>query len=433
VSRIIRLAATISACALIAAACSGSNDDAATPTSAVDETPGTEAAEFITVESEDGDLVLEVPAGAPEAEAVTVSVLDPADYPPELAGVEQTEGTVLYRLEPDGAEFAEPVLITRRLDAANFDLGPGELPFVLGVTYSADGTYELLEVPEISRDGDDVYVTSEATHFSDLFYMRGAGESVAPVTVVATRDTVADIGADYPFPLGPGLEVEELRGLECGTDNGRLRLSRQVPGTDFPLWQELDDPPGSVIVGYEVVVETECTEDGDSADGAAPVGFPDSFETMTFLASDHPADPSFTDVAFDVSAVVAALDAGGIPPGGEPFMGLLSDPGCDGADPDDPFASPPERMRELEDGLQAVMEIFNFGCYVSVFVPVPPEFDFGSAPIVWERLTDVTELGLPAYEPEFSGFVTAQVTEAQEIYVDGFESGDTTSWSQTTP
>ena len=74
-----------------------------------------------TVTSDDGDVVLEVPAGAiAEDPGIVILRLQPEEYPEVLAGARELPGTVVYGLEPAGLEFAEPVRISRRIPVANF-------------------------------------------------------------------------------------------------------------------------------------------------------------------------------------------------------------------------------------------------------------------------------------------------------------------------
>jgi len=163
-----------------AAACGGgtgagsSTSSEATTTTTQGVTTTTEPPGF-TVLSQDGDLEIDVPhAAMAEDPGITIRVLAPEEYPPELAGAEQTPGTVIYAMEPDGLAFDAPVRVTRRLSAANFEnLAAYEVPVVVMLTTDADGRFEVMGDLRVQRDGDDIYASGETMHFSPAVTVYG--------------------------------------------------------------------------------------------------------------------------------------------------------------------------------------------------------------------------------------------------------------------
>jgi hypothetical protein len=124
-----------------------------------------------TVTSDDGDLEIEVSFEAmAEDPGITIRVLPPEEYPPQLAGAAETPGTVIYSMEPDGLVFDAPVRVTRRLSASNFEgMADFDVPVVTLITATADGSgFELLGDLRVQRDGDEVFASGDTTHFSPL-------------------------------------------------------------------------------------------------------------------------------------------------------------------------------------------------------------------------------------------------------------------------
>lgn len=163
-----RVLAFVVALTLTGTACNGS-DDAADPDGSESDGSAltTEAAGFRTVTSDDGNLVVRVPA-ADETD-VSVDVLDPSEWPEFLAGSEETPGVVVYDLQPSGATFEEPVHVFRKVEIANLDLddlAPLDVPVAYLFTTDDDGAPELMDDPRILRTPDAVWVGGTTDHFS---------------------------------------------------------------------------------------------------------------------------------------------------------------------------------------------------------------------------------------------------------------------------
>ncbi|MFK7917497.1 MAG: hypothetical protein AB8G14_05435 [Ilumatobacter sp.] len=137
----------------------------------------------VSIVSEDGDLTITLPGDVAADLGVSIRLLDSAELPPEIAGGDNLDSVKVYDLEPDGATFEEPVIITRRLDVTAFDalnLGPNDVPFVTLLNRDSSGTYELLDDLTMTRLGDDLFMSGTTSHFSSF---------VASNEGVAIRDT----------------------------------------------------------------------------------------------------------------------------------------------------------------------------------------------------------------------------------------------------
>ena len=205
---------------LVAAACGGStatsssSSSASTTTTTLGVTTTTEPPGF-TVVSDDGDLEIDVPFEAmAEDPGITIRVLDPEEYPAQLAGAEQTPGTVIYSMEPEGLTFEAPVRVTRRLSASNFgDLADLEVPVAVMMTTDADGSFEVMGDLRVQRDGDDIYVSGETMHFSPAVTIYGK---------IRVRfyydDQHRDLGTEpgHPIYLSPRFTNDEGQPFESG-------------------------------------------------------------------------------------------------------------------------------------------------------------------------------------------------------------------------
>jgi len=106
------------------------------------------SADPVTITSDDGDLFVTLPGDVAAELGVSIRRLDSSELPPEVAGGDNLDSVKVYELQPDGATFAEPVTVTRRLDVAAFDflaLGPNDGPFVTALNRTSSGTYDLLD------------------------------------------------------------------------------------------------------------------------------------------------------------------------------------------------------------------------------------------------------------------------------------------------
>ncbi len=174
--------AVVASFLLVVGACGGDSgtatvpSTAATTTTAVATTTTTEAG--FEVVSEDGDLTIEVPIAAAASDpGITIRLLSGDEYPPELAAAADDPESRIYELGPAGLEFAAPVRVTRRIDAARFEgMAAAMVPAVVLMTYDAStATYELYDDLRVTRDGDDVFVSGTTTHFSPVIAVNLGG------------------------------------------------------------------------------------------------------------------------------------------------------------------------------------------------------------------------------------------------------------------
>lgn len=163
-----RVLAFVIAVTLTGAACTGSDDAADSDGAEADEsTLTTEPATFRTVTSDDGNLIVRVPAD--DETDISVDVLDPSEWPEFLAGAEETPGVIVYDLQPSGATFEEPVHVFRKVEIANLDLddlAPLDVPVAYLFTTDDDGAPELMDDPRILRTPDAIWVGGATDHFS---------------------------------------------------------------------------------------------------------------------------------------------------------------------------------------------------------------------------------------------------------------------------
>lgn len=270
--------AMLTAAVLVAGACSGDDgaDDEAVTTSSTTEAVDDAAApqpdaDFRTVFSDDGNAMVIVPGD--ETRDITVDVLDPADYPEFLAGAEQSEGTVVYDLGPDGATFDEPVRFFRRVEVANVDpdgsLDLFDVPLLLTYTTDDDGQPVMAESPSLLRAGSSVWVGSSFDHFSpaitintqeELSTNEVFGQLINSITVKKDGPPAGDQRRSLP----PAAEPDPVLSVPGGLDEpvrspslaGRL-------GDDVPIIGDLD--PSVDLSGLPFVGNEKTDADFDAA------------------------------------------------------------------------------------------------------------------------------------------------------------------------
>ena len=200
--------------------------------------------------SDDGSILLEVPAGALDSEVMIGVANDPAaDHPWALAGS-------IYRFEPEGLEFMLPASLHVRYDPIFTEAPDPETGLAI---HRLDGS-DWIELPSVVDTATQT-VTAEIDGFS-----RYALGGVAP------RVTI-NVGLMGPVTLVP-LARAEVRTNACvaGACGDIENESEDYPTEIIPLFQTGDDDCGFHIgqfAGFlEDYVPTEATGDG----GAAYVG-----------------------------------------------------------------------------------------------------------------------------------------------------------------
>jgi hypothetical protein len=257
----------------------------AVTTSTVAETTTTTGPTGFEVVSEDGQVTLDVPFEAlPEDPGISITVLPPEEYPLELAGAAQNPGTVLYRLSPDPLEFDQPVTVTRSIPASNFEgLPPNGIPLIRVLVYTPGGGYEPLNGATIVREGDEIRVSGDLTHFSVLLgvYERQYAEAIfspnlgAEVQMGQSYQVQLSYGDQDGNPLqGPGGEV-----ASGYTDSEHVVFDPSDPVLHFLCNEE---GPARVAARFDVALPS-----GDEVEEGAF-----GIRTTPILAGDNPVFPA---------------------------------------------------------------------------------------------------------------------------------------------
>lgn len=246
---------------LLAAACGGGSDegvDATTSPATTSEPPAIEPesadapsmnAEPVTVESDDGLVTLEIPAGAMASETeVSVVVTDDT-----ALGTYQADSFV-YDLQPDGLQFAEAATIEFRMPVD--EEAAGGIPLVIGVLESG-GRVEPTGRNEVRAEGDAWVVAADIAHFSRLTFFNSRLIAVLdPPSVSTTPDSefVVRLETADLDPL-PGLNLDGL-----SVRDATWGASGQVTLDDSYL-QEADYICGTGRGSYGVTFTAVMNED----------------------------------------------------------------------------------------------------------------------------------------------------------------------------
>lgn len=220
---------------LAVAACSsggGASTDTGTDPdigeSVVDTGLGPPISESVFLESADGVLTIEVPAGSVrEGIDLGIDVIDPA----EVDGLaDATPIGPAYRLRPTGLRFTDPLVASFRLPADP----TGRLPLMIAVV-AADGVVEAeIEGHSEFLDDGDLAHRSTIDHFGDIVLLDG--------------------GLDFAF------EPQQVAGLTPG-DSFDATFSAGVTGATIEPWPDYDlqlrwSVSGAVSGPSEDVVES---------------------------------------------------------------------------------------------------------------------------------------------------------------------------------
>jgi hypothetical protein len=144
------------------------------------------------VTSDDGQLTIEIPAGAaPEGVTVTATAKGPEDLPPELEGA--TVSAAFYDLQPEGTQFSAPVRLTRAvtLDPTDARFAQGVIPVIELALRSEDGTWEWLADQQLSYVDGVLTVSGTTTHLSLLLGFGGRFGLETSVKLGGTDDEIA--------------------------------------------------------------------------------------------------------------------------------------------------------------------------------------------------------------------------------------------------
>lgn len=269
-----RIVARLGALALILAACGGADDvgqpSGSTPSAGSDEEVVIGAAGG-TVVSGDGRLSIVVPAGALDAEAsISITQISAEQWPVEMAGLD--DKAIVYRLDPGGLSFDQPVPFTMTMD---LEVGAdGSVAPPLAVSVGDDGVWEPLTLDVVlDVEAGVAIIQGEITHFSWMVGHSGAlalgleqitprertvGEAwEAAVQVRNVSTGTAGVGVSYKIVV-QFVDFEALGEVEVvGTEShaGFTLDQGEARALDFPKprWQCTDPGEGA----YRVVARAE--------------------------------------------------------------------------------------------------------------------------------------------------------------------------------
>ena len=248
--------------AALLAGCTGSSSDVSEPTSepVADVVAIPVTTEAVVLQSADGVVELEVPAGLVlEGTPLAIEIVDPD----AVSGLEGTTplGSA-YQLKPSDLGFAEPLILAYRLPIELTARDEG-VPLVFtavqsdGIvrraveqrTEAFDGTH-LVHISKIDRFGTLVMLDGGVTFTMEPNRIDGltAGESfVAALTTTISRDTI-ELWPEY------GLE---MRWSASGSLSGQLGESDKLAslGDDAPDWTVAKEFSCDVVGAGEYEVE----------------------------------------------------------------------------------------------------------------------------------------------------------------------------------
>ncbi len=203
---------------------------------------------------DDGRFKLTIPPGAlTEDTDIVITELSGNDIPPEL---QDPSVQKVYRLEPDGLQFAVPATAT--IHTMGSAAPPDGTP-VIGLVSDSEGTLELLN--PLSNTVDDTGLTASApiSHFSSVAQVESKGfvltGAVSPASV----------------PVGGGFKVTvTLKQAPDSNANGSGFFGDDFTG---PIYGSSFDPPEWTIMPATGEAETTTTATGTCSDVGTGVIF----------------------------------------------------------------------------------------------------------------------------------------------------------------
>lgn len=222
---------------LLLSACGGGGTAVTSTTAAATSTTAavtTTTEPGFEVTSEDGVVTVHVPAAAmAEDPGITIRALAPGEYPDGLGAVADDPATLVYDLGPDGTEFAAPVTVSIRIDAATLeDLAPNEVPVFVLFTTGQEG-FEVYDDLAITRRGAEIVVWGTVTHFSPAILARESSTAVVSID----RENLQN--------------VPSARSVESV-----LELITEAPGT-IPVTAGFRDDAGTILPGQPTFLALE--------------------------------------------------------------------------------------------------------------------------------------------------------------------------------
>lgn len=200
------------ACALVGGACGSSTEESQPTDVAIDGTAGTRDTseptsseppesndDLLVVEGDSGEYRLVVPAGAVGSDVViSISELPAAD---DLDGF---EGLVRrFELEPSGLRFAEPATFVLTLPA--FDVTPDDAT-VFTAAFLGDADTTEVTPTTTTQVGDDLVITAEVAHFSELELFPAVDRGIAGRFEMTPPRMIAEY--DVPFNAQANIKID---------------------------------------------------------------------------------------------------------------------------------------------------------------------------------------------------------------------------------
>ena len=304
----------------VAAACGGDSGP-----DAPDATP-TPDARIVT--SDDGKLTLAIPLGAvSDDQEITITTVPLAELPDPLPNV-RGAGTG-YKLEPDGLEFSEPVLVTLELDRN--ELEPEEEGAVTAyalITQSTGGGLEVLpeHLLQWTLGEEAVTISAQLTHFSWITRTKGSltvsleklprehplgstftaegrvgnGDSTGQAMLEGVRAEFLAFGAvstsgetnidiDLEQLVPPGAAFGRTKSYECGDTPGLGAYSLRGEATSIVETEE-----GPIRTDLSVIVDgvIDCVAEGAPPPSPEPTSTPVSSAPTSPPTATPPASSS---------------------------------------------------------------------------------------------------------------------------------------------
>ena len=226
-----------------------------------------------SVRSDDGRLLLKIPAGALSADtAIGIHRISDEEAPPNP--FERPWVGPAYTLEPDGLQFEQPVTVSVSLEKSELpDTGEeGQYPLMVPWTTGTDGSMESVDQAQLAY-GDDggLTLTTQLSHFSQIALEEGTGyalvlpPSVGPLPVPQEFSVLASLSwktfpdyfdspneiiiTEFPVPVIVGFTYDA---------DGTVVTTAATGGTQYPL----DPDPDDYVWVFEDIHTFRCASEG---------------------------------------------------------------------------------------------------------------------------------------------------------------------------
>ncbi len=219
------------------------------------------------IEYPDGRLRLSIPEGAlAEDTEITVRELADEELEPPLAGATLEK---VYRLGPDGLQFALPVTVTLQLPGSS-EPAPGESNVAVFANFSASADSEVPAGQLIQVNDDGLLLTGAINHFSNLIAVRVQGLSITfdvnPTSQMVGQTFEASVSLVTTADFFGSLELNEV--LVSESAPGKTSLPLQpilVPGLSNLFIDPNETNSGQLNISCEQVGSGALSADANLA------------------------------------------------------------------------------------------------------------------------------------------------------------------------